>query len=224
MYLENFGNPKNFVRIARRVTKKKPVIAVKAGRTEAGGRATASHTGSLGGGGGAPQGPVTPNRGLPGGSLQGVFGHPVAVAPPPPPRGEPGAVVEGAKGSTKTVLCNFLGRSEESPGFVELVTNSIPSYLFPESAAGTLAAMHRHQEYLERDEGTFPTFEVDRKAASRTLAAAKTAGRTRLREVEATDLLRAYGFQTAATRAAADEDAAVAAAIAIGYPVVVKAV
>src|SRR3989304_5293202 len=37
MYLENFGNPKNFVRIARRVTKRKPVVAVKAGRTEAGG-------------------------------------------------------------------------------------------------------------------------------------------------------------------------------------------
>src|SRR5947208_5379088 len=31
MYLENFGNPRNFVRIARRVTKKKPIVAVKAG-------------------------------------------------------------------------------------------------------------------------------------------------------------------------------------------------
>src|SRR2546428_4545877 len=90
------------------------------------------------------------------------------------------AIVDAARGSPKTVLCNFLGRSEESPGFVELVTNSIPSYLFPESAAGTLAAMHRHQEYLERDEGTFPTFEVDRGAASRPPAAAKKGGRARL--------------------------------------------
>src|SRR6267378_5513943 len=48
-YIENFGNPKNFVQIARATTKDKPVIAVKSGRSEAGSRAAASHTGSLGG-------------------------------------------------------------------------------------------------------------------------------------------------------------------------------
>src|SRR5207249_7742489 len=90
------------------------------------------------------------------------------------------AIVEAAKGSPKTVLCNFLGRSEESPGFVELVTNSIPSYLFPESAARTLAAMYRHKEYLERDEGSFPSFKVDKVAARRVLDGAKAAGRSRL--------------------------------------------
>jgi acetate---CoA ligase (ADP-forming) len=44
MYLENFGNPRRFTRIARNVTKTKPVIAVKAGRTAAGARAASSHT------------------------------------------------------------------------------------------------------------------------------------------------------------------------------------
>src|SRR3989442_22938 len=48
-YIENFGNPRNFVRIARETTKDKPVIAVKSGRSEAGSRAAVSHTGSLGG-------------------------------------------------------------------------------------------------------------------------------------------------------------------------------
>src|SRR5207245_9460731 len=48
-YIENFGNPQNFVRIARETTKDKPVIAVKSGRSEAGSRAAVSHTGSLGG-------------------------------------------------------------------------------------------------------------------------------------------------------------------------------
>ncbi len=47
MYLESFGNPKRFMRIARRVTRKKPVITVKAGRTAAGARAASSHTGSI---------------------------------------------------------------------------------------------------------------------------------------------------------------------------------
>ncbi|MCG3135342.1 MAG: Protein lysine acetyltransferase Pat [Planctomycetes bacterium] len=49
MYLESFGNPRNFTQIARRVTRKKPVVAVKAGRTAAGAAAAASHTGALAG-------------------------------------------------------------------------------------------------------------------------------------------------------------------------------
>ncbi|MFN0207298.1 MAG: acetate--CoA ligase family protein [Planctomycetota bacterium] len=49
MYLESFGNPRNFIRIAREVTKTKPVITVKGGRSERGSRAATSHTGSLAG-------------------------------------------------------------------------------------------------------------------------------------------------------------------------------
>src|SRR2546425_4898979 len=297
MYLENFGNPKNFVRIARRVTKKKPVIAVKAGRTEAGSRATASHTGSLGGSDIAAEAAFTQTGVLRANSIEELFDYAMAFARQPLPRGkrvaivtdaggpaimctdfliENGmevatlaeatvasmrawappeaslrnpvdliasagaeeyrkaveavlrddgvdaviaiyvppivteevnvarAIVDAARGSPKTVLCNFLGRSEESPGFVELVTNSIPSYLFPESAARTLAAMHRHKEYLERREGEFPALHADTGRARQILEAAKSAGRSRLSEVEAVDLLRAYGIRTAETRACRD--------------------
>ncbi len=49
MYLESFGNPRNFTPLARRITKKKPIIAVKSGRTLAGARAASSHTGALAG-------------------------------------------------------------------------------------------------------------------------------------------------------------------------------
>src|SRR5262249_51207450 len=47
LYLESFGNPRRFARIARRVSRVKPIIAVKAGRTLAGGRAAGSHTAAL---------------------------------------------------------------------------------------------------------------------------------------------------------------------------------
>jgi acetyltransferase len=47
LYVESFGNPRNFSRIARRVSHKKPVIALKAGRSAAGAKAAASHTGAL---------------------------------------------------------------------------------------------------------------------------------------------------------------------------------
>lgn len=46
LYLESFGNPKKFGQIARRVGRKKPIVAVKAGRSTAGARAASSHTGA----------------------------------------------------------------------------------------------------------------------------------------------------------------------------------
>lgn len=49
MYIESFGNPRNFTKIVPRLTMKKPVIALKSGRTEAGSRAAMSHTGALAG-------------------------------------------------------------------------------------------------------------------------------------------------------------------------------
>lgn len=47
MYVESFGNPTRFLEIARRITKHKPIIVVKSGRSRAGARAASSHTGAL---------------------------------------------------------------------------------------------------------------------------------------------------------------------------------
>ncbi|MBX5466043.1 MAG: GNAT family N-acetyltransferase [Firmicutes bacterium] len=47
LYLESFGNPRRFAHIARRVSQKKPILLVKAARTQVGERAAASHTAAL---------------------------------------------------------------------------------------------------------------------------------------------------------------------------------
>ena len=47
MYLESIGNIKRFMQISRRISKRKPILAVKSGRTEAGAKAAMSHTGAL---------------------------------------------------------------------------------------------------------------------------------------------------------------------------------
>lgn len=49
MYLENFGNPRRFTTLARDITRRKPIIAVKSGRSSVGARAASSHTGALAG-------------------------------------------------------------------------------------------------------------------------------------------------------------------------------
>ncbi len=49
LYLESFGNPRAFSRIARRVARRKPILALKGGSTGAGSRAASSHTAALAG-------------------------------------------------------------------------------------------------------------------------------------------------------------------------------
>ncbi len=49
LYLESFGDPVRFTRLAREIVKNKPIIAVKSGRTRAGALAASSHTGALAG-------------------------------------------------------------------------------------------------------------------------------------------------------------------------------
>jgi acyl-CoA synthetase (NDP forming) len=47
LYLESIKNGRRFFEAARRVGKKKPVVMLKGGRTQAGNRAASSHTGAL---------------------------------------------------------------------------------------------------------------------------------------------------------------------------------
>jgi acetyl coenzyme A synthetase (ADP forming)-like protein len=49
LYLESFGNPRKFARLARRVARRKPILAMKSGRTAAGAKAASSHTAALAG-------------------------------------------------------------------------------------------------------------------------------------------------------------------------------
>jgi acetate---CoA ligase (ADP-forming) len=49
LYLESFGNPGKFGRIARSLARRKPLVAVKSGSSRAGARAASSHTAALAG-------------------------------------------------------------------------------------------------------------------------------------------------------------------------------
>jgi acetate---CoA ligase (ADP-forming) len=49
LYLESFGNPRKFARLSRRLARRKPILALKAGATAAGAKAASSHTAALAG-------------------------------------------------------------------------------------------------------------------------------------------------------------------------------
>lgn len=98
MYLENFGNPRRFTRIARRVTRKKPVVVVKSGRTGAGARAASSHTGALAGTDLATDALLSQCGVLRADSVEELFDMAMAFEAQPVPRGERVAIVTNAGG------------------------------------------------------------------------------------------------------------------------------
>ena len=313
MYIESFGNPRNYIRIARNVVRKKPILALKSGRTEAGARATKSHTGALGGSDVAADAVFEQTGTLRVASIEELFDAAMAFSLQELPRGRRVAIVSDAGGPAvmctdeliaqgleiaklqagtkkalweaapesasvenpvdmtahadaqkytkaldlvltdpgvdaaiviyvppvvkeelafargvwetarrhgKTVLCNFLGRSDTSEGFVELVSHNIPTYLFPESAARALAAMVQYREVREQPPGELRRFPVDTVAAAKAL---QRGGRGPRTELEGLALLQAYGIPVARTLAAGDLAAVLAAATQIGYPVALKA-
>ena len=103
MYLESFGNPRRFTQIARRVTRKKPIITVKSGRTAAGARAASSHTGSIVGLDVATESLLEQCGVLRVSSMEEMFVQAAAFANQPPPKGDRIAIVTNAGGPG--ILC-----------------------------------------------------------------------------------------------------------------------
>lgn len=98
MYLENFGNPRRFTRIAREVTHIKPVVAVKAARTRAGARAASSHTGAMVGLDVATDALFAQCGVLRVDTVEGLFDMAMGFGNSPPPKGDRVAIVTNAGG------------------------------------------------------------------------------------------------------------------------------
>jgi acetyl coenzyme A synthetase (ADP forming)-like protein len=103
LYLESFGNPRKFTQIARRITRKKPIIAVKAGRTAAGARAASSHTGSIVGLDIATDSLLEQCGVLRVGTMGELFVKAAALTNQPIPKGDRVAIVTNAGGPG--ILC-----------------------------------------------------------------------------------------------------------------------
>jgi acyl-CoA synthetase (NDP forming) len=111
MYLESFGNPQRFLEICQRVSKKKPIIAVKSGRTAAGARAAASHTGSLAGADNAVESLFKQAGVIRASSIEELFVYASAFASQPLPMGTRVAIITNSGGPAilATDACIELG-------------------------------------------------------------------------------------------------------------------
>jgi acetyltransferase len=125
----------------------------------------------------------------------------------------------------KTVLAVLMGRDGLPQGRAGLHAVGIPTYVFPESAARALAALHRQAEWMQRPVAEpRPLTDIDHKAAERIIGLAKLHGSEQLTALEAISLLEAYGIPVAPAGMAVTAAQAVEVADGVGYPVALKVV
>lgn len=124
----------------------------------------------------------------------------------------------------KPVLAVLMGHEGLPQGKAGLHEARIPAYIFPESAARSLAAMCRQREWSERAVPVLERLPVDHAAGRQILDRCRAAGLTRLPEQEALALLAAYEIPTARAELATTAEAAAEIADRLGGQFVLKVV
>ncbi len=135
LYLESFGNPAKFSRIARRVGRTKPIAVVKSGRTRAGARATSSHTGALLASSDVTVDALFRQCGvIRTDTLEELFDVATLLAHQPPPAGRGVAIVTNAGGPA--ILCADACCAEELdvPVLGDAAQAELRTFLPPEAA------------------------------------------------------------------------------------------
>ena len=97
-YLEGISDGARFIEVARRITKHKPIVAIKSGTTSAGSRAVSSHTGTLAGSERAYEAAFKQAGLIRAHSVGHLFDLAVAFARQPLPRNDQVAVITNAGG------------------------------------------------------------------------------------------------------------------------------
>ncbi len=98
LYLEGFGNPRKFGRIASRVARSKPILAMRSGTSRVGARAASSHTAALAGSDAAVEALFRQAGVLRANTLEELIDTSVLLSSQPLPRGNRVAVVTNAGG------------------------------------------------------------------------------------------------------------------------------
>ncbi len=132
IYMEGAKDGKRFIEAAAKTTLKKPVIAIKAGRTEVGARAAASHTGSLAGNVAIYEAAFKQAGVLMARSVEEAFDWVKALSWNPLPEGENLVVITNGGGAgvqtTDTLADNGIYLKEPPKYLVEEVKKFVPPF------------------------------------------------------------------------------------------------
>ena len=315
LYMESIQNPANFRKLATRISKKKPVLALKAGRSAAGASAASSHTGSLAGADKAANALLAQSGVIREYSLKNLFSTAKVFANCPIPKGNRVAIITNSGGpgimatdaicengmqmapiteETKAKLRSFLPTAASVKNPIDMIASApiehytqtletviadenvdmimviylpflglkdidvakalmeikaknpqkpiigvfmtksdffttisemdvnMPFFMYAEEAAEGFLRLDQQRKWIERPEGSIPTYNVDYDKAKSIIAQSVNEGRDQLTTRESIDVLDAYGIRVCKSGFATTEDEAVAIANSIDYPVVMK--
>jgi acetyltransferase len=133
---------------------------------------------------------------------------------------------KAAEKMTKPLIASWMGGDRMQVASRLLNEAQIPTFEYPDAAARSFAYMWRYSSNLQALYET-PVFtgalpESGPRQVAAIIAGVQKQNRTILTEHESKQVLAAYEIPTIATKIARDEEQAVAAAVEIGYPVVLK--
>ena len=164
LYLESFGNPRKFSRIARRVSRSKPIVAVKGGRSRAGSRAASSHTAALASSDRAVDALFEQTGVVRVETIEELFDVAEVLAHQPLPPGRRVAVVGNAGGPGVLVADACASRGLEVPEFTDALRSELAE-LLPSAASITnpvdLAAGANAQSFSDALTAVLRSDEVD---------------------------------------------------------------
>jgi len=130
LYLESFGNPRRFSRIARRVSRCKPVVVLQSGLTRSGSRAAGSHTAALATNATAVEALFRQTGIVRAASLEEMFDLALTLGSQSPPGGTRVAIVTnaGGPGILSADVCEASGLTvpEPSPELRKRLANLLP--------------------------------------------------------------------------------------------------
>lgn len=137
LYLESFGNPRNFARIARRLSRMKPIVAVRAGRSAAGMRGAQSHTGAVAVASGAGTDALFKQAGvIRVDTLGELFDVGMLLASQPLPRGRRVGVVTNAGGPAILCVDACVAGGVEVPALSEGLRGQLERIAAPHASVG----------------------------------------------------------------------------------------
>ncbi|MEV0702763.1 acetate--CoA ligase family protein [Saccharopolyspora sp. NPDC050389] len=132
MHLEDLKDGRAFVEAAQRVTKKKPVVVLKAGRTDLGARAASSHTGALAGNDKVYDDILRQSGVVRAPGLNEMLEYARGIPVLPTPRGENVVIITGAGGSgvllSDACVANGLRLMDIPPDLDEEFRRYIPPF------------------------------------------------------------------------------------------------
>ncbi|HPS55517.1 MAG TPA: acetate--CoA ligase family protein, partial [Sedimentisphaerales bacterium] len=126
------------------------------------------------------------------------------------------------KKPTKPVLACFIGAEKVMPGWQVLQEGGIPQYDCPEAAVKTLKAMVDYAMWRKKPQRKLDVFKADKTKVQSIIDAHLKKGMREVGELDAKEVLKAYGFVTPAGAIAETADDAAKLAGKIGYPIVMK--